>query len=215
MHARKKEMAVIFDCDGVMFDSKQANINFYNHLLSRYGLPLMTKEEIAFVHAHTAEESVRHIFKGSPHTDKAQAYRLTVDYRPFISDMIIQPGLVDVLKKLKTDYGLAVATNRSNTIGGVLQHFGLSRFFDIVVSSLDVQQPKPHPESIYKILDFFDLPPGRSCYIGDSKIDSQTAKAAGICFIAFKDADLEAQYHIDHLHKITDIVRHIMAQETQ
>jgi len=28
--------AVIFDCDGVMFDSRQANINFYNHILSHF-----------------------------------------------------------------------------------------------------------------------------------------------------------------------------------
>jgi hypothetical protein len=39
--------AVIFDCDGVMFGVRQANINFYNYLLSHLGLPLLRDERMA------------------------------------------------------------------------------------------------------------------------------------------------------------------------
>jgi len=88
--------AVIFDCDGVMFDSRQANINFYNHLLERYGLPLMNEDKMAYVHMNTADKSVRYIFEESSFTEEAQAYRMQMDYTPFIKDMVIEPGLNEI-----------------------------------------------------------------------------------------------------------------------
>lgn len=201
-----KISAIIFDCDGVMFDSRQANINYYNHILAHFDLPPMTDEEVEFVHMNTADESVRHIFKGTPHTKKAQAYKMQVDYTPFIKDMIIEPGLKDLLKGLKPKFGLAVATNRSTTIGKVLEWNGLDQYFDIVVSSLDVKNPKPHPEPLFKILDFFSIDPLQALYVGDSLIDFQTARAAGVIFIACKNKGLEADYHVDSLMDIADII---------
>ena len=191
MKNKKRISAVIFDCDGVMFQSRQANINFYNHLLGHYGVPLMNDDKIAFVDMNTAEDSVRYIFDGTPFTDEAQAYRIRMDYTPFIKDMVIEPGLKNLLGKLKARAGLAVATNRSSTIGEVLEQNGLSGFFDIVVSSLDVEHPKPHPESIHKILDFLDIGPDRAVYVGDSTIDLDTARAADVCFIAYGKGNLE------------------------
>ena len=67
-------MAVIFDCDGVMFDSRQANRNYYNHLLARFGRPAMCEEDVAYVHMHTADDSIKHIFRGTPHTEEARQH---------------------------------------------------------------------------------------------------------------------------------------------
>jgi phosphoglycolate phosphatase len=209
LNNRKKISAVIFDCDGVMFDSRQANINFYNHLLERYGLPLMTEDMVAYVHMNTADKSVRHIFDGTPFTEEAQAYRMQMDYTPFIKDMVIEPGLKDLLGKLQPVVGLAVATNRSNTIGDVLEQNGLSGFFDIVVSSLDVKNPKPHPESIHKILDFFDLAPDQAVYIGDSLIDLETARAAGVYFIAYGNGGLETLFRAWSMEELEKVLTEI------
>lgn len=201
-----KISAVIFDCDGVMFDSRQANINYYNHILAKFSLPPMNEEQVSFVHMNTADESVRHIFRGTPYIEKAQEYKNRVDYTPFIKDMIIEPGLKDLLRRLRPHFGLAVATNRSTTIGKVLEWNGLDGYFDIVVSSLDVKNPKPHPEPLLKILDFFGIDPLESLYVGDSLIDLRTARAAGVIFISCKNRDLEADYHVDSLMDIADIV---------
>ena len=209
MNNRKKISAIIFDCDGVMFDSRQANINFYNHLLERYGLPLMTEDMVAYVHMNTADKSVRHIFDGTPFTEEAQAYRMQMDYTPFINDMVIEPGFKDLLRDLKPRVGLAVATNRSNTIGEVLEQNGLSGFFDIVVSSLDVKNPKPHPESIHKILDFFDLAPDQAVYIGDSLIDLETARAAGVYFIAYGNGGLETLFRAWSMEELEKVLTEI------
>ena len=202
----KRIAAVIFDCDGVMFDSRQANINFYNHLLERYGLPPMTKDKIDYVHMHTGEKSVRYIFDGTPFTEEAEAYRLQVDYTPFLKDMVIEPGLKNLLAKLKPRVGLAVATNRTNTIEEVLKQNGLTGFFDIVVSPLDVENPKPHPESIHKILDFFQLGPDQAIYVGDSLIDLETAAAAGVYFIAYGNGNLESHLRAGSMEEIEQIL---------
>jgi len=198
--------AVVFDCDGVMFDSRQANINFYDHLLARFGLPPMTEDKIDYVHMHTADESIRRIFEGTPYIQEAQGYRWETDYTPFIKDMIMEPGLKEVLGSLKSGFGLAVATNRSNTISKVLEWNGLDKYFDIVVSSLDVKHPKPHPESLWKILDFFSISAGQALYIGDSSVDRDTARAASVPFVAYKNKSLEADFHAERMRDILSLL---------
>ncbi len=202
-----KHQAVIFDCDGVMFDSRQANTNFYNHLLSRFGLPPMAPGDVEFVHMHTVVESIKHIFRNGPHTDDAMEYRLHLDYTPFIKDMVMEPGLRELLDFLKPHYGLAVATNRSTTIGKVLELNNLTHYFDIVVSSLDVQNPKPHPESIFKILDFFGIGPDKCRYVGDSEVDYKVCQAAGVPFIAYRNKALEARLHVESLWELQEVLK--------
>jgi phosphoglycolate phosphatase len=202
-----KDRVIIFDCDGVMFDSRQANTNLYNHLLSHFGLPPMAPEDVEFVHMHTVVESIQRIFRNSPHTDDALEYRLHLDYSPFIADMVLEPGLRELLDFLKPHYGLAVATNRSNTIGKVLEFNNLSDYFDIVVSSLDVENPKPHPESVFKILDFFGLEPDQCFYVGDSEVDYEVCRAAQVPLIAYRNEALEAALHVESTWELQEYFR--------
>ncbi|MGE5840054.1 MAG: HAD family hydrolase [Deltaproteobacteria bacterium] len=197
--------AVIFDCDGVMFDSRRSNVNFYNHLLSHFGLPSLRDGQEAYIHMATADESVRYIFRDTPYLEPALAYRSQIDYTPFIQDMVPEPGLKELLALLKIRCRLAVATNRSNTIGIVLESFGLVDYFDIVVCSLDVIRPKPHPESLFKIMDFFSIRPHQALYVGDSQVDAETAKAASVSFVAYKNKNLDAAFHVEQLLDIASI----------
>ena len=167
----------------------------------------MTLEDIEFVHMNTAVESLNHIFRdSSPYLAEAQEYRLQLDYTPFIRDMVMEPGLKEVLDFLKPRCGLAVATNRSNTIGRVLEVNGLNHYFDIVVSSLDVAHPKPHPEPILKILDFFGIEPEQCFYVGDSAVDFEVCQAAGVPLIAYKNRSLKAPIHLESLLELKQIL---------
>ena len=158
------------------------------------------------MHMHTADASIRRIFRGTPYVEGALAYRLSMNYAPFIQDMVMEPDLKTLLGKLKPSVGLAVATNRSNTISDVLKHHGLVDFFDIVVSSMDVLKPKPHQESLLKILDFFQLGPHQAVYVGDSAVDSETAENAGMPFISYKNPDLKADFHVGRLMDISPLL---------
>lgn len=204
---KKDIKVIIFDCDGVMFDSKLANIKFYNHILSRFNLPEMPPEQIEYVHMHTADKSIRYIFKGTPYVEEALVYRREMDYTPFIKYLRMEPGLRELLEILKGLYGLAVATNRSNTIGRVLEENNISEYFDVVVSSLDVENPKPHPEPLLRILEYFKIGPEHAFYVGDSEVDMETAKKARIPFIAYKNKNLHADYYVDsHLDIARDVL---------
>jgi HAD superfamily hydrolase (TIGR01509 family) len=206
MNFKNQISAIIFDCDGVMFDSRQANINFYNHILKKFNLPPMNKNDEYFVHIHTAKESVEQIFKGTPFGEEAEAYRPEIDYTSFIKYMVMEPGLKELLGILKPRFGLAVATNRSNTIQSVLKAFDLTQYFDIVVSSLNVSKPKPDPESVFKILDYFHVKPEETIYIGDSIVDYETARSAGVPFVSYKNSGLKTPQKISHLLELLDIL---------
>jgi HAD superfamily hydrolase (TIGR01549 family) len=192
--------AVIYDCDGVLFDSKEANKAFYNHILRHFGRAEMTPEEISYCHTHTAEETIRYLFRGDPNCDSAINYRLQVDYSPFLDFMIIEPHLVEILEYLRPRYKTAVSTNRSTTIKMVLEKKGIAHLFDMIVSALDVISPKPHPEGIQKILKAFGIGPEEAIFVGDSDVDLVTARRGGVWFVAYKNPVLEADFHInDHL----------------
>ena len=53
--------AVIFDCDGVMFDSQKANTAYYNRILNHLGAPDMSPSQFDFVHMHTVDEALGHL----------------------------------------------------------------------------------------------------------------------------------------------------------
>jgi phosphoglycolate phosphatase len=196
---------VIFDCDGVMFDSRRANEAFYNHIRSHFGLPPMNLSEVDYVHMATAEQSVNHIMPDDLRDD-AQQVRLATDYHPFYSLMEIEPHLITVLETIRPHCQTAVATNRSNTISPLLDEFGLTPYFDIVVSSTDVLHPKPHPECLLLILRRLGISADRALFIGDAVTDAQAARQAGVRLVAYGNRKLEARYHIDRLDQLIPIV---------
>ena len=193
---------VIFDCDGVMFDSRGANEAYYNHILIHFGKSRMKGEEADYVHMHTADQSVAYLFRDDPRVEQALAYRHQISYLPFIPNMRMEPYLKAFLEYLRPGHKTAISTNRSDTMHRVLVDHGLEGYFDLVVSSLDVTRPKPDPESLLKILGHFDLFPHEAIYIGDSEIDELAAKAAGIPLVAYKNSRLSAAFAVEHFKEI-------------
>ena len=120
--------------------------------------------------------------------------------------MEIEPNLVALLEKLKPVFHTAVATNRSNTMDAVLTEHGLTSFFDLVVTALDVINPKPAPDPLIKVSNHFSVSPGHVFYIGDSKLDEEASLDAGVVFAAYRNPDLKADYHIDHLKELEEIL---------
>jgi phosphoglycolate phosphatase len=198
---------VIFDCDGVMFDSREANRQFYNQLLLQFGHPLMDDDELEYVHSHNVMDSVRHIFRHyTPiELERAHAYRQELDYTDFIRYMKMEPDLKEFLGYLKPDYHTAISTNRTTTLPIILKMFGLESLFDKVVTAFDVARPKPHPDALYAILDYFGTTVEETVYIGDSMVDRQHTDSIGMRLIAFKNPDLPAEYHVSSFMAITEL----------
>ncbi|MGQ9654702.1 MAG: HAD family hydrolase, partial [Thermodesulfobacteriota bacterium] len=140
-----KARVIVYDCDGVLFDSKKANEAFYNHILSRFGMPPLRSDQLEYVHVSTAGEAVDYLFRDSPFRDQAQAYRETMDYRPFVPLMQLQRNVREVLSKLRPKYRTAIATNRGWSLPYEMEDHRLDGRFYLVVSSLDVRKPTPQP----------------------------------------------------------------------
>ncbi len=77
------------------------------------------------------------------------------------------------------------------------------------MTALDVKNPKPHPESIEKIIEAFDLKKEEAVFIGDSVVDKQTAASSGVRFIAYKNREIANDLFIeDHLDLLNLILNH-------
>jgi phosphoglycolate phosphatase-like HAD superfamily hydrolase len=196
---------IIFDCDGVLFDSREANRAYYNHLLERFGCPVMSEEELDFVHAHNVTDSVAHIFRHHSEIagDAVDRYRTELDYSPYLEHMVMEPDLPEFLRLIKPLYRTAISTNRTTTMPMLLDIFGLRPWFDQVVTALDTPRPKPAPDALHMILDNFGIRVEESIYVGDSEVDREHTSGIGMRMIAFKNRDLDAEYHVDSFMAIT------------
>jgi HAD superfamily hydrolase (TIGR01509 family) len=120
--------------------------------------------------------------------------------------MQIEPDLIWLMKKIRPQFKTAIATNRTDTVNGLLTEFDLGGLFDLVVSASDVSHPKPHPDSLLKILKHFGVQPGEAIYVGDSNVDEIAAHSAGVQLIAFRNPALSTAYHIDSLRELEAIL---------
>jgi HAD superfamily hydrolase (TIGR01549 family) len=197
---------VAFDCDGVMFDTTNANMAYYNEILKHLGRPALTPEQFAYCHSHTADQSIAHLFNDAQEFKKAQSYRKNMSYIPFLKYMVLEPYLKPLLETLRPKYKTAIATNRSDTMDRVLKEHNLEGYFDLVVSSMDVDHPKPHPDPLIKILEHFEIQAKCALYVGDSELDQMAAKAAGVPFVAYQNKSLAADFHIGSLKEISRIL---------
>ena len=197
----------IFDCDGVILDSREANRAYYNAILEEFGRGSMDEKELSFVHMHTAEESVKYLFRDDMSAQReALVYAQTLDYTRFLDCLIMEPGVGDTIESIRPPMLTAVSTNRSTTMSSVAEIFGLDKWFDIIVCALDVNNPKPDPEGVFKILEILGVEKDRAIYIGDSVVDEMVAYRAEIPLIAYKNRDLRAMFHVEHFDQIKTIL---------
>jgi phosphoglycolate phosphatase len=182
----------IFDCDGVLFDSRDANSRYYNHILERLGLEPMDEAQDEYVHSHSVTDSIARIVPPD-RLKEANTTRSAIPYNTFIRYMRPEPGLYELLSSIRDlGYRQAINTNRTTTMDLLLDRFELGQFFFPVVTAGIVSRPKPHPESLHKILDSWKAAPDEVVFIGDSRVDERTALAAGTVFWAYKNEALHA-----------------------
>jgi len=187
---------IIFDCDGVLVDSKDANRMYYNLVRQRLGMLPMTPDEEDYVHAHAVMASIAHIVPVE-RLAEAEAIRREIDYTEIMPFTYLESGLVEFLNMLQEKkYLLAVNTNRTDSMEMLLENFDLEGYFSPVITAGKVSHPKPNPEGVHSILKHWNLTRHEVAYIGDSIVDEQTARAAGVAFWAYKNSRLAAHHHV-------------------
>lgn len=193
---------VIFDCDGVLFDSRDVNRHYYNHIRSALGLAPMNREEEEYAFMHTVDASLARIIPAElmPQAIKVQGH---MTYNDFIDRMVPEPGLLALLDRLESQgVRMAINTNRKNSMELVLERFELSRFFEPVMTAAKVARPKPDPEGLLYIVRAWGLPVDCLAYLGDSAVDQETTMRAGVPFWAYRNPNLTAQLQVDSFHEL-------------
>jgi HAD superfamily hydrolase (TIGR01509 family) len=199
-----KIRCVIYDCDGVLFDSLEANTKLYNDLCALVGRYPLRGDEMQYVHTHTVYEAIHFIFGKENDLEKKALEILKqkkIDLKNYVSYLKMEPHLVEVLEKLKEKGMLrAVNTNRTTSMPYIMERFNLWPYFEMVVTALDVKNPKPHPESTEKIIEAFKLKKEEAVFVGDSDVDKQAAESSGVRFVAYKNREIANDLFIeDHL----------------
>lgn len=201
---------VAFDLDGTLADTAPDLAAVLNHVLRELGRPEVPPESVRHLVGHGArallrnglaasgeasEELVEH---GFPLYLEYYAANICVGTRPY-------PGVEAALDRLAADGArLAVCTNKLESLTHLLlDALGWTSRFDAVVGgdTLAVRKPDPAPlvEAIARARG------GRAAFVGDSITDADTARAAGVPFLAvsfgFSDrpaTQLGADAVIDH-----------------
>lgn len=203
----KQIKAIIYDCDGVLFESRRANLAYYNRVLQHLGEPLVSPEDVERAHlCHTAASPrVFEVLLGSERMEEALSFASTLDFRQFIPCMDPEPELVPTLEALSQHFPLAVATNRGVSMPEILDHFNLAGYFRVVVTSRDVPRPKPHPDMLILAAEKLGYLATELLFVGDSSLDRDAAASAGIRFASYK-GDLGANIQLHSHSQLLEMV---------
>lgn len=190
--------AVIYDCDGVMFDSIEANCVFYGEIFRQMGLELDRNDAamMRVIHTFANREVLKYYFPEEALFDKALSIARGINYMNLVPLMEMEAELEATLAALKGRVHLAVCTNRSSSMDAVLEGFGLDGYFSFVMTAAKASFPKPHPDPLNRILAHFNLQPEEALFVGDSAVDAEAAAAASVPFVAYK-SDLYGERRIN------------------
>jgi len=207
---KSRYKVVIYDCDGVILDSIESNYVFYNRIMGFLGRPEIERdngEARRVLHTYSFHDVMEYFFQGDSQREEALSFAKTIRYRDLMPYMRMEEGFVNALDQLKGHTSLAICTNRATSMDMIIEDFGLTGYFEYVMTASQVTHPKPHPEPLLKVLDYFNAAPEEALFIGDGEVDMQSAKSAGVPFISYK-SNLPALACIQH-HG--EIVRHVFS----
>lgn len=179
---------LIFDCDGVLFDSLNANVAFYSTALQQLGLPPIDNNDRDMVHlCHTV--TTPELFEailGPDRLEEALQVSRSIDYTQFIPLMVPEPGILETLAELSARLPLAVATNRGGSMRDISRHYGLDQYFKVILTCKDVARGKPHPDMLLLASEKLGIAPRELLFIGDMDVDQQAAQRANIRFVGYR-----------------------------
>lgn len=198
--------AVIFDLDGVVFDSLHCNIMLYNHILEQVGLPPTAEQSSEVIHRESLERSLEHFMGKGEKFQRAMEYWRDLDATPFIEELRLFPLVRETLERLRRNLRTAVATNRQRTTSAALDHFGLSDLFDLVVTPVDAGAPKPDPRVMDHTLAGLGLERDQVVYVGDSSIDEALCLASNVRLVAYRGPELQAWAHVQEHDEIPGLL---------
>jgi HAD superfamily hydrolase (TIGR01509 family) len=168
---------VLFDWDGTLLDSFEADAQAYIHMFAALGL----KWSMAELKRHYSP-NWHHVYRAArlPRAKWDEADRLWMKFYG-THQPELQPGARRVLSALERRFILALVSSGSRArVRRQLREHELTAMFRTKVCSEDAPRRKPHPAPLRLALDRLRLSPEVCVYIGDAPEDIQMAHRAGM-----------------------------------
>ena len=198
--------AIIFDCDGIIADTEPLHFQALRTTLADENISLSESEYYQDYLSFDDKGCFVKAFAKSSQTISSQKInelilRKAGYFEPILKvNLQIFPGVADFVKQAASLYPLAIASGaRHQEIEAILQHAKLSDYFRFIISTEDVQQGKPHPESFLKACELLNntghelIEPLNCLVIEDSIHGVQAAHAAGMLCLAVTNSYGKAQ----------------------
>jgi phosphoglycolate phosphatase len=180
-----KDKIILFDLDGTLIDSTEAILEGFTVAFQTFGRAVPSdeaiKKEIGYpldvmfpTLGIPEEEVVAHV----------QAYK--EHYRKIACDKtVLLPDAREAILLASKSATLGVVTTKTAKYSiALLEYMGLMDYFDVLIGREDVEHPKPHPEPIIKALNKLRSVTSEYWMVGDTPMDIEAAKAAGINSVA-------------------------------
>jgi len=175
----------MFDADGVLFDSFESNIAYYNAIFEKVGEPPLDQQEELRSISYAAEEMYISRSRGdAAKLEMMRSVARALDGTVFFNMLKPPLNLRPFMLQLRNRYRIGLATNRSATVPALVEHLQLRDVFHAIASVLDRVPPKPAPDILQLCMTRARARPEHSVYVGDSPIDRLAAQQAGVHFIA-------------------------------
>jgi AHBA synthesis associated protein len=174
--------AVVFDLDGVLIDSEPLMRFAFEVAFRELGLPGAPPIESYL--EHMGESFPRIMDRLGLPDAMWEPYRDACHRHPELVRAFPETRLLlGQARNLGLRLSILTGKDRERTLQA-LDRFALAEFFDVVIASDQLRQPKPHPEGMKLSLALLGTEPRRAAFVGDSVNDVLCAQAAGVRSIA-------------------------------
>lgn len=172
---------IVFDIDGTLLDTEVAVLKGLQKCLKEHHNIAVQLNDLEFAIGMPGNE----VFANFHINDDGTSYNRWIKYIDDFKDEInLFDGIEDTLKYLKEkDITLGIATSKTRyEYDTIVKSFNINDYFDYTICIDEVENPKPHKESILKILEQSSTSKVKTLFIGDTSFDIQCAANAGVDF---------------------------------
>lgn len=196
--------AVLFDMDGVLFDSMKNHATSWAQTMQHFGFEFDSSE--AYLHeGRTGASTINIISKrqrGREATEEEikQMYQYKCDLFNNLPEAQAMPGAKEILEEVKaTGFTsiLVTGSGQASLINRLNRHYPGVFEPECMVTAKDVKFGKPHPEPYLMGLAKGHLQPNEAIVVENAPLGVQSAHAAGIFTLAVNTGPLDDQILLD------------------